>query len=107
MNGKILRVGLAIGGGTGPELAEIFERALHELAAREKMHAEIIRSPREYRTYGTMALSHRRKRHAPRKKTPRITFASFASSRQMASAWPSAQLSMRNRSTLFATNCSA
>ncbi len=55
MNGKILRVGLAIGGGTGPELAEIFERALHELAAREKMHAEIIRSPREYRTYGPIA----------------------------------------------------
>jgi len=55
MNGKILRVGLAIGGGTGPELAEIFERALRELAAREKMHAEIIRSPREYRTYGPMA----------------------------------------------------
>src|SRR5438034_1361620 len=55
MNGKILRVGLAIGGGTGPELAEIFERVLRELAAREKMRAEIIRSPREYRTYGPMA----------------------------------------------------
>jgi len=55
MNGKILRVGLAIGGGTGPELAEIFERTLRELAAREKMRAEIIRSPREYRTYRPMA----------------------------------------------------
>lgn len=50
-----IRIGLAVGGGTGPELADIFERALGELAARHGARAEVARSPRVYRTYWPVA----------------------------------------------------
>src|SRR5262245_33692929 len=46
-----MRVGLAVGMGTGPELAAIFERALHTLAERRRVPVELIKSERRYQTF--------------------------------------------------------
>ncbi|WP_323451569.1 isocitrate/isopropylmalate family dehydrogenase [Streptomyces yaizuensis] len=44
-------VGLAVGRGTGGELAEVFERALGALTAAHPAGVEIVRSPRLYHSY--------------------------------------------------------
>ncbi|MCS0605812.1 isocitrate/isopropylmalate family dehydrogenase [Streptomyces sp. LP11] len=44
-------VGLAVGRGTGPELAEVFERVLGTLTAAHPAGVEIVRSPRLYHSY--------------------------------------------------------
>ncbi|MFB7469879.1 isocitrate/isopropylmalate family dehydrogenase [Kitasatospora sp. NPDC056184] len=44
-------VGLAVGRGTGAELATVFERALHRIAAVHGAGIEIVRSPRTYHSY--------------------------------------------------------
>jgi isocitrate/isopropylmalate dehydrogenase len=52
---RALKVGLAVGGGTGPELAEVFERTLACLADANGATFEIVRSSRRYRTYVDVA----------------------------------------------------
>lgn len=49
------KVGLATGGGTGPEIAGVFERALSLLADAHATAFELIRSPRRYRSYFDVA----------------------------------------------------
>ncbi|MET8698589.1 isocitrate/isopropylmalate family dehydrogenase [Kitasatospora sp. NPDC004723] len=44
-------VGLAVGRGTGVELAAVFERALHRIVAPHGAGIEIVRSPRTYHSY--------------------------------------------------------
>ncbi|MFC5289925.1 isocitrate/isopropylmalate family dehydrogenase [Actinokineospora guangxiensis] len=44
-------VGLAVGGGTGPELAEVFERVLQRLGEAHGVGFDIVRSPRVYDSY--------------------------------------------------------
>ncbi|MFJ5094114.1 isocitrate/isopropylmalate family dehydrogenase [Streptomyces sp. NPDC088557] len=44
-------VGLAVGRGTGPELADVFERVLRALTSGLPLGAEIVRSPRLYHSY--------------------------------------------------------
>ena len=46
-----MRVGLAVGMGTGPELAVIFERTLGALAARGRTPIELVKSGHRYQTY--------------------------------------------------------
>lgn len=46
-----MRVGLAVGMGTGPELAAIFERALHTLAERRRVPVELVTSEHRYQTF--------------------------------------------------------
>ena len=50
----IFKVGLAVGHGTGAELAEIFELVLEKMASKYSVKADIIRSPRVYQTYFSM-----------------------------------------------------
>jgi hypothetical protein len=47
----MLRVGLAVGLGTGPELADIFTRALRTIAGRHDAPVEFVTSERRYKTY--------------------------------------------------------
>lgn len=51
---SILRVGLAVGHGTGPELADIFERFIHQLASTYSIHIKMHRSPRIYHTFQSL-----------------------------------------------------
>lgn len=44
-------VGLAVGRGTGPELADVFERVLGTLTATRPAGVEVVRSPRLYHSY--------------------------------------------------------
>ncbi|WP_380283051.1 isocitrate/isopropylmalate family dehydrogenase [Kitasatospora purpeofusca] len=44
-------VGLAVGRGTGAELATVFERALHRIATAHGAEIEIVKSPRTYHSY--------------------------------------------------------
>jgi tartrate dehydrogenase/decarboxylase/D-malate dehydrogenase len=44
-------VGLAVGRGTGPELADVFERVLTAIGARHGVHIDTVRSPRTYHSY--------------------------------------------------------
>lgn len=44
-------IGLAVGRGTGPELAAVFERVVRELAGRCSVEVDIVRSPRVYHSY--------------------------------------------------------
>ncbi|MFE7562227.1 isocitrate/isopropylmalate family dehydrogenase [Kitasatospora sp. NPDC057500] len=44
-------VGLAVGRGTGAELAAVFERVLHRIASLYGAGVEIVRSPRTYHSY--------------------------------------------------------
>ena len=46
-----MKVGLAVGMGTGPELALIFERALHTLAARRRVPVQLVTSEHRYQTF--------------------------------------------------------
>ncbi|MCJ1384400.1 hypothetical protein MMC17_007516 [Xylographa soralifera] len=46
-----LRVGLAVGRGTGAELADVFEHVIHHLASRYALPVEISRSPKVYHSY--------------------------------------------------------
>jgi len=48
---SVLRVGLAVGHGTGPELADIFERFIDQMASTCSARIKLIRSPRIYHTY--------------------------------------------------------
>jgi isocitrate/isopropylmalate dehydrogenase len=48
-------VGLAVGGGTGPELASVFERALSRLGEAHGARFEIVRDNRRYRTFFEVA----------------------------------------------------
>lgn len=48
---SVLRVGLAVGHGTGPELADIFERFIHQMASTCFARIKLNRSPRIYHTY--------------------------------------------------------
>ena len=51
-NGQsVIRVGLAVGHGTGPELAHIFERVILQLAGRYSIHIQLHRPSRIYHTY--------------------------------------------------------
>jgi isocitrate/isopropylmalate dehydrogenase len=50
-----LKVGLAVGGGTGPELAEVFEFALRCLTDIHGQAFDIVRSSHRYRTFFDMA----------------------------------------------------
>ncbi|KAL2822442.1 hypothetical protein BJX63DRAFT_427010 [Aspergillus granulosus] len=49
-----LKVGVAIGHGTGPELAAVFEKVIQQLAARFFINIEFIRTSRIYHTYATL-----------------------------------------------------
>ncbi|MFI6026559.1 isocitrate/isopropylmalate family dehydrogenase [Amycolatopsis magusensis] len=44
-------VGLAVGRGTGPELAEVFERVLRRLGELHAVEFDVVRSPRAYHSY--------------------------------------------------------
>lgn len=44
-------VGLAVGRGTGPELAAVFERVLHALTAAHPTGVDVVRSARLYHSY--------------------------------------------------------
>ncbi|MCJ1237647.1 hypothetical protein MMC14_005634 [Varicellaria rhodocarpa] len=48
---KTLRVGLAIGRGTGPELADVFERVMLRLSNHFSVRLDLTRSPRLYHSY--------------------------------------------------------
>ena len=56
-----MKVALAVGGGTGPELAEVFERTLSALGG-----AELLRSTRLYATYSTAELAREDAEHYER-----------------------------------------
>ncbi|RAK99399.1 Isochorismatase hydrolase [Aspergillus ibericus CBS 121593] len=49
-----LLVGLAVGAGTGPELAEVFEQVIHALAAPYGTKIDFVRSPRIYHSYASL-----------------------------------------------------
>ena len=53
-NGETFKVGLAIGQGTGPELAKVFQFVLERLASQCAVNVEIIRCPQVYHTYFSM-----------------------------------------------------
>lgn len=44
-------IGLAVGRGTGPELATVFEQAVDALARAHRAEVRIVRSPRTYHSY--------------------------------------------------------
>ncbi|MEV0537656.1 isocitrate/isopropylmalate family dehydrogenase [Kitasatospora sp. NPDC050463] len=45
------RIALAVGQGTGPELASVFEDVLHGITQLHGVKAEVVRSPRLYHSY--------------------------------------------------------
>lgn len=49
-----LRVGLAVGAGTGPELADVFQKVLRELGSLRHVHLDIVQSQRRYHSYLTL-----------------------------------------------------
>lgn len=49
-----VRVGLAVGYGTGPELADIFERFIHQMARTYSIDITVHRSPRTYHSYQSL-----------------------------------------------------
>ena len=51
---NVFTVGLAVGHGTGEELAQVFEKVFPEMAARYSLKIAIIRSARVYQTYFSM-----------------------------------------------------
>ncbi len=51
-------IGLAVGHGTGPELADVFERVLSALAAGRPGGADVVRSPRLYHSYVSLRRDH-------------------------------------------------
>lgn len=54
---KTLRLGLAIGHGTGRELTEVFEKVVQKLASRYSLQLEFTRSTRTYHSYHTLTTS--------------------------------------------------
>ncbi|KAK2750320.1 hypothetical protein FQN57_003800 [Myotisia sp. PD_48] len=54
---RSLRVGLAIGNGTGPELAAVFENVMQQLASRHSLDVEFVRSTRTYHSYNSLPLT--------------------------------------------------
>ncbi|KAB8076140.1 hypothetical protein BDV29DRAFT_170837 [Aspergillus leporis] len=54
---KTLRLGLAIGHGTGRELTAVFERVIQKLASRYSLQIEFTRSARIYHSYHTLTTS--------------------------------------------------
>lgn len=55
MNGSsVLRIGLAVGRGTGPELADIFEEVILQLAKPYAIQIELHRSSRIYHSYSSL-----------------------------------------------------
>lgn len=50
-----LSVGIAIGAGTGPELADVFERAAQTWAAERSSAVAFERCPHQFRTFGPIA----------------------------------------------------
>ncbi|MFJ8043220.1 isocitrate/isopropylmalate family dehydrogenase [Kitasatospora sp. NPDC096147] len=48
------RIALAVGRGTGAELATVFERVLHRIARQHGVHVDILRSPRTYHSYASL-----------------------------------------------------
>ncbi|KIQ64871.1 isocitrate dehydrogenase [Kitasatospora griseola] len=44
-------IALAVGRGTGPDLAPVFERVLHRITRLHGVEAELVRSPRLYHSY--------------------------------------------------------
>ncbi|KAM5458157.1 hypothetical protein MaudCBS49596_000069 [Microsporum audouinii] len=52
-----LRIGVAIGHGTGPELATVFEHVVRELASRYSLGVEFVRSDRIYHSYNSLPLA--------------------------------------------------
>ena len=50
-NTRTMKVGLAVGHGTGPELADVFEKVIHQLAGRRSVQVQITRSPKIYHSY--------------------------------------------------------
>ncbi|KAF3480138.1 isocitrate dehydrogenase family protein [Arthroderma uncinatum] len=52
-----LRVGVAIGHGTGPELAAAFEHVAQQLASRYSLRVEFVRSDRIYHSYNSLPLA--------------------------------------------------
>lgn len=57
MTVKTLRLGLAIGHGTGQELTAVFERVIQALASRYSLRIEFTRSTHIYHSYHTLTLS--------------------------------------------------
>ena len=53
-NTKSLKVGLAVGHGTGPELADIFEKVMIQLAERRSIQVQISRSSKIYHSYSSL-----------------------------------------------------
>ena len=50
----VLNVGVAVGQGTGPELADVFTKALSELAPHFKVQTQVHRSSRIYHSYQSL-----------------------------------------------------
>lgn len=50
----VLNVGVAVGRGTGPELADIFTKVLSELASHFKVQTQVHRSSRIYHSYQSL-----------------------------------------------------
>lgn len=49
-----LRIGLAVGRGTGPELAAVFRQVLERMACHVNVQVEITQSPRIYQSYNSL-----------------------------------------------------
>ncbi|MGH7863390.1 MAG: isocitrate/isopropylmalate family dehydrogenase, partial [Candidatus Binataceae bacterium] len=54
-----LRVGLAVSEGTGPKLADVFQRVIERFARTYKVNVTIQRSPRLYHTYHSIIADNR------------------------------------------------
>ncbi|KAH1545461.1 hypothetical protein KXX57_004610 [Aspergillus fumigatus] len=54
---KNLRLGLAIGHGTGRELIAVFKKVIHALASKHSLHVDFIESSRIYHSYHTLTVS--------------------------------------------------
>jgi nicotinamidase-related amidase/isocitrate/isopropylmalate dehydrogenase len=51
----VARIGLAVGEGTGPELADVFRRAIATLGAVHGTDVQVVTCPRRFRSYGALA----------------------------------------------------
>ncbi|KAF4160204.1 hypothetical protein CNMCM6069_009275 [Aspergillus lentulus] len=54
---KNLRLGLAIGHGTGQELIAVFKKVIQALASKHPLHVEFIEASRIYHSYHTLTVS--------------------------------------------------
>lgn len=53
-----LRIALAAGGGTGPELIDVFQKVIKHLAQMQSLSLEFICSPRVYNSYASLLRPH-------------------------------------------------